>query len=142
MEINNIKNMQPITSVERLKNTIQLLEVEQAISWQLVNDQFKITYESLRPVNIIKNTVKDIVKSPDILTNILGAVVGMGTGYLSKKIVVGASSNIVRNILGSLLQVGVSNSVANHPDAIKSVGQYIFNHFLRKKEKKEQTEND
>jgi hypothetical protein len=59
---------------------------------------------------------------------------GLATGYLSRKIVVGASGNIFRKLLGSILQFGVTNIVAQHPDVIKSIGQFIFQHIFRKKE--------
>ena len=46
--------MQNITSTAGLKNAIQLLEAEQAVKGQLLKEQFYITYESLKPVNLLK----------------------------------------------------------------------------------------
>jgi hypothetical protein len=31
------------------------------------------------------------------------------------------------------MQLGVTNTVAQHPDTIKSIGQYIYQHFIRNK---------
>ena len=126
--------MQNITSTAELKNAIQLLEAEQAVKGQLLKEQFYLTYESLKPVNLLKSTLKDIASSPYLIDNILGTAMGLATGYLSKKIVVGASGNIFRKLFGSVLQFGVTNVVAQHPDAIKSFGQFIFQHIFRKKE--------
>jgi len=126
--------MKNITSAATLKNAIQLLEVEQAINEQLLKDQFYLTVESLKPVNLLKGTIKDIATSPFLIDNILGSVVGLATGYVTKKIVVGASSNILRKLLGSVVQVGVSNAVAKHPEEIKTLGQYIFQKIFRRKE--------
>jgi len=128
--------MQNITTIAELKNTIQLLEVEQAINGELLKEQFFLTYESLKPVNILRNTMKDISSSPYLIENILGATLGLGSGYLSKKIVVGASGNIIRKLFGSVLQFGVTNLVAQHPDVIKSFGQFIFQHIFHKKDHK------
>jgi len=125
--------MQNITSTAELKNAIQLLEVERGINEQLLKEQFHITYESLRPVNLLKGTLKDIASSPYLIDNILGAAMGLASGYLSKKIFIGASGNKFRKFLGSILQFGVTNVVAQHPDAIKSFGQFIFQHILCKK---------
>ncbi len=127
--------MQNITSFTELKNAIQLLEVEQAAKGQLLREQFSITYESLKPVNLLKSTLKDLSSSPYLIENIVGSAVGLASGYVSKKIVVGASANIFRKLFGSILQFGVTNLVAQNPDAIKSVGQYIVQHIFRKKEK-------
>ena len=86
--------MENITSKNSLKNAIQLLEVEQAIQGQLLKEQFYLTCESLKPVNLIKSTLKDIVLSPNLIDRILGNAIGLATGYLSKKIFIGTSGNI------------------------------------------------
>ena len=52
--------MQKITSLDGLKNAIQQLEIEQGEKGRLLKDQLFITYNSLRPVNIIRKTLKDI----------------------------------------------------------------------------------
>ncbi len=127
--------MQNITSITGLKNAIRLLEVEQAIKGQLLKEQFYLTCESLKPANLIKSALKDIVSSPNLIENILGNVIGLATGYLSKKIFIGASGNIFRKLSGSILQSGVSNLVAKHPEAILSFGQFILQHIFRKKER-------
>lgn len=128
--------MENITSAMELKNAIQLLEVEQSFKGQLLKEQFYITYESLKPVNILRSTLKDIISTPNVIDNILGTTIGLASGYLSKKIVVGTSANIVRKLIGSLLQLGITNTVAQHPETIKSFGQYLFQHIFHKKEHK------
>jgi len=126
--------MQNISSAIELKKAIQLLEIEQTVNRQLLKDQFLITYESLKPLNILKRTLKDIASSPNLVDNILGATVGAASGYLTKKIIVNSSGNIFRNLFGSILQFGITNMVAQHPDAIKSFGNFILQHITRKKE--------
>jgi len=128
--------MENITSISELKNAILLLEHEQELKLQSLKEQFYITYQSLKPVNLLLNTFKEVATSPNLIDNILGTVVGLATGYLSKKVVVGASGNILRKLFGSVLQLGVTNSVSQHPEAIKSIGQFIFQNFFRKKEAK------
>jgi hypothetical protein len=126
--------MQNITSTSDLKNAIQLLEVEQAATGHLLKEQFYITYKSLKPVNLLMGTLKDIASSPYLIDNILDTAIGLATGFLSKKIFIGASGNIFRKLFGSVLQLGVTNIVAQHPDGIKSLCQSIFQHIFRKKE--------
>jgi hypothetical protein len=126
--------MQNISTTAELKNAIQLLELEHEYKGQLLKEQFYVTIEIFKPVNLLKGTFKDMVASPFMIENILINVVGLATGYLSKKIFIGASGNIIRKLLGSILQVGVTNAVEQHPDAIKSIGQSIFQHIFRKKE--------
>ena len=127
--------MQNITSVAGLKNAIQLLEAEQAVKRQLLKEQFHLTYESFKPVNLLKSTLKDIASSPYLIENILGNAIYLATGYLSKKIVAGESANIVRKLISSLLKFVVTNVVAHSPDPVQSFGQIILQRIFRKKER-------
>jgi hypothetical protein len=127
--------MQTITSILELKNAIQLLESEQDIKGQILKEHFLLVYESFKPVNLITRTLNDIAKSPFLIDNMLGTAIGLASGFLSKKIFVGASGSLVRKLLGSVLQFGVTNVVAQHSDTIKSIGQVIFQYFLRKRVK-------
>ncbi len=79
--------MQNITSIAELKNAIQLLEVEQADKGKLLKEQFYSTVESFKPANLIANTLNDIEKSPYLIENILGAAVGLVTGFYSNKLI-------------------------------------------------------
>ena len=123
-----------ISSSTDLKEAIRLLEIDQAEKGLLLREQFHLTYESLKPVNLLKSTLKDISLSPSLINTILGTTVGLATGYLSKKIVVGASANIFRKLFGTIMQISIVNTVAQHPEAIRSIGQSILQHILRKKE--------
>lgn len=125
--------MQKITNALELQNAILVLENEHAIKELLLKEQLYCTYESLKPINIIKNTLRDAISTSSLTDNLLGAISGLAGGYLSKKIVVGKSGNIIRNMLGSVLQFGVTTTLAQHPDAIKQVGQFLFQHLFRKK---------
>ncbi|MDZ4203402.1 MAG: hypothetical protein U1C46_01170 [Bacteroidales bacterium] len=126
--------MQNITSSAGLKKAILLLEVVQADKEQLLKEQFFLICESVKPVNLLNSTLKNIASSPYLIDGILATTMGLATGYLSKKIVLGASGNIFRKLIGYTLQFGVANVVAQHPNVISSLGQYIFKHIFRKKE--------
>jgi hypothetical protein len=123
-----------INSVVTLQNAIQLLEVEQADKRQLLKEQFYLTYESLKPVNLLKRTLNDIATSPFLIDNILNTGMGLVSGWLSKKVFIGTSGNLFRKLMGSVLQFGITKIIAQHPDTTKSLGQFIFRHILRKKE--------
>jgi hypothetical protein len=125
--------MQKIDSIAELKNAIQLLEVEQADKGQLLKEQFFLTYESLKPVNLIASTLNDIKKSPYLIENILGAAVGLVTGFYSNKLIFNSRGNKLKKLIGVVLQFGVTNLVAKHQDTILSIGQVLINRLTRKK---------
>jgi hypothetical protein len=126
--------MQNITSMATLKNSILLLEAEQNIKEQLLKDQLFLTFESLKPANLIRHTLKEISSSPYLIDNISGSAMGLLSGFLSRKIFVGTSGNLIKKLVGSVLQFGVTNIVAQNSDMIKSVGQNVLQHFFHKKE--------
>jgi hypothetical protein len=123
--------MSEITSFEGLVDEIHLLEIEQAVKRQLLKEQLNITYETLKPINLIKSALTDISTSPYLIDNIMGTAMGVASGFLTKKIFVGASGNLIRKLLGSILQFGVTNVVAQNAETIKSFGQIVFQHLIR-----------
>lgn len=125
--------MQNITSAAELKDAIQLLEAEQSIKGQLLREQLFLTYEGLKPINLLKNALKEISSTPYLIDNISGTAMGLLGGFLSKKIFVGASGNLIRKLFGSVLQIGVTNLVTQNSEIIKSVGQALIQHFFQKK---------
>jgi hypothetical protein len=125
--------MQSITSYEGLRNAIRLLEIEQGIKGQQLKDQLHITYESLRPINLISNTLKELSSSRYMTDNISAAAMGLVSGFLSKKIFVGTSGNAFRRLIGSILQYGITNLVSQNSEVIKSFSQSLFQYFFRKK---------
>ena len=127
--------MENRSALAELRIEIELLEVQQALEREVLVEQFYQTYESLKPVNLLKNSLSQVISSPFLIDNILGTAVGLASGYLSKKIVVGASGNIFRKLLGFIIQLGVTGSVSQQPDSIKSIGHYIYQHLLHKKER-------
>jgi hypothetical protein len=108
------------------------MEVEQSINGELLRKQFKITYENLKPLKLIENSLRDIVTSPKIGNSLLGATLGIAAGFLTKKIAVGKSHNIFRILFGSFLELGVTKAIALHPEAIKSAANFLFEQIRSK----------
>lgn len=129
-----MNNVERITSVAGLKSEISVLEDEHSAKELLLREQLYLTYESLRPVNIIKDTLRDMF-SPNLTENISGTAIGAAGGYLLRKLLVGSSRNLFRKLLGSVLQLGITNVAANKSEAITSFGQYLLQKLLHKKEK-------
>jgi hypothetical protein len=117
-----------------LRFTIYQLEKKQAEEGKLLKEQFILTYESLKPSNLFRSAMSDVATSPYLIDNIVGTAIGLGTGYLTRKVTLGTSGNIFKRLLGSAMQFGVTNIVAQHPETIKAIGKFIFKHVLHKKE--------
>jgi hypothetical protein len=125
--------MQNIKSIAELKNSIQLLEVEQAEKGKLLKEEFYQTIESFKPANLVANALNSIEKSPFLIENILGAAMGLVTGFYSNKLIFNAQGNKLKKLIGVVLQFGVTNLVARNQGAVRSIGQVVFKHLARKK---------
>ena len=109
--------MKKIHNSEDLKNAIIELERKRNVEEAAIKYQFKETCETLKPANILKNTVSEVAASPKFRHNILNIAIGLGAGYLSKKVVVGRSAGLLKRTLGTALQFGVASLVAKREDA-------------------------
>lgn len=96
-----------------LRERIKLLEVKQAEELTILREQFYETYESMKPVNLIKKAYHDIVGSAELKNDLISSVLGLIAGYISKKIVVGWSDNPFKKILGGILEFVVASFVRN-----------------------------
>ncbi len=124
--------MASINYTERLDETIRKLELQHADERKLLRQQFNEAYESIKPANLIRTAISDIATSPDLKGNLVNYAIGMGTGYLTRKVVMGATHNPLTKLLGGLLQVGVSNVVSKKSDLIKSAGTGLLKMILSK----------
>jgi hypothetical protein len=125
--------MQKVTSVAELKDAIQLLELEQADKENLLKEHLHTTFESFKPANLIARALNDINKSPYLIENILGAGVGLVTGFYSNKLIFNPRGSKLKKLIGVILQFGVTNLVARNQGTIKSFGQVIFKHLANRK---------
>ena len=125
--------MQKITNATDLKMAILQLEDKQAAEWPLLKNQFHATYEGFKLINILKSTFKEGVSSPDLVTNTLKAAVGLATGFVTKKLLVGKTINPFKKILGIIVEMVVAKNVAENADSIKSIGSIFFKKFGNKK---------
>lgn len=124
--------MENINSAAELKLAIQAKQFELAMQGEILKEQLSIAFESLKPISLIKNTLSEITSSPYLIENMLSAVTGLVSGYVSKKIAVGTSHNVFRKVMGSILQFSVTNLVAQHPEILKNFGQLIIEKIFHK----------
>lgn len=126
--------MDKITNTTELNQAILLLEAKQTLEGCILKEQFKITYESLKPINLIKSTISELAASPDFKNDLLNTTLSLAVGYLSKKLAIGSTNNPFKQILGTILQMGVTNVVSKNADGIKSTVLNLIHTLFAKKE--------
>ena len=97
----------------------------------LLKDQLHTSYESLKPVNLIKSTFKEFTSSADTKNDLFGSALSLGIGFVAKKVFVNSSHNRFRRVVGTLLQVAITNVVSKQSDHIKVLGENLIHRFLK-----------
>lgn len=134
--------MKTINSTSELTEAILLLETRQADQGIQLREQFNLTYESLKPLNLIKSTFREAASSRELKDNIINTGTGLVAGYLSKKLFEGVSHSPLKKILGSALMFGITNMVSRNPETMKSLGQKFLNGISFKPVDKNVNRND
>lgn len=67
-----------------LNQLIVIKEAEQLQQGTALKEHFRETYESLKPINILKSTFKKASSSPNLKSQLTNTAIGMTTGFLAK----------------------------------------------------------
>ena len=124
--------MKKSNELKALEDAINQLKTQRAQELILLRNQFYLTYESLKPINLIKHTFKEASSSTEIKEGMVSSVIGLTTGYFTKAILIGSSANPIKKILGTLLQFTVATLVAQNSDSIKSIGKVVLDKLFKK----------
>lgn len=103
------------TAIERLKNKNE----DQKI---LIKQDFNAAIQSLTPSGLLKSAAKNIAAHPDIATSAVGTTLAVGAGVLSKKIIMGGSKNIFKNLLGTAVEFAVIGGFRKNAELIAGIG--------------------
>jgi hypothetical protein len=89
--------------------------------------------ERLTPINLLRGTVEKIATTTSLKDSILGTSVGVGAGFLIKKMVKGSSGNRIRGMIAMALQYGIINMASRNPAIIKNLGQHLIHSIFKKR---------
>jgi hypothetical protein len=129
--------MTSITTSAELKAAIQQLELEQKESFIALKEEFGRTQENFKLINIIKSTFKAAVDVPDLKTDIVNAAIGLTSGIVAKKLIIGKTLNPLSKLLGVALEMFVANKVTKNADQIRSTGSIIMDKLFKHKDQAE-----
>jgi hypothetical protein len=123
--------MAKISPVETLKESIRLLEIQQAEEREIVKQQLKITYESLKLSNLIKSSLKELTSSTELKGTLFESLTALLTGFITRKILVNSKSNVFTRILGLFMQYGVTTLVARNAETIRDFLSGLVDKLIR-----------
>lgn len=127
--------MQKINSETSLRDAILQLERKREDEEIMLREQIQLTYESFKPINLIKSTFKEVANSDDFKDDLINTSIGLTAGFLSKKLFEGVTHSPLRKFLGTALMFGIKKVVANNPETVKTVVHGFFNIIKSKLDK-------
>jgi len=84
-----------------LVEKINSLKEQQEIDLHNLKYQFHETYESFKPMNLIKNTFFDATKSPDVKNKFVDGAINLATGALSGNLLWGLTERPIKKALST-----------------------------------------
>jgi hypothetical protein len=101
-------SMKKIHNSRDLKEAIAELELKKDAQELILKNQFRETYQAYKPASLLKNTIQEVSESPQFRNNLLNIAIGLGAGYLSKRMVIGKSAGLFKKAAGTALQYGIT----------------------------------
>lgn len=128
-----------ITNADELDKAIAELQKQQVQKKTLMILQFHELQESMRPINLLKNTLNKIAQPGDVRDTLIKAASGIGMGLLTKGLITGKSKGIVSAVVGKTVRVAVAKTVFNNAEVLKAYGVAIYNNLFKNKLNKTKT---
>jgi|GEM_PF-2744056 len=115
-----------------LQQAILELERQKTDDGQALRDQWDHTKKNLNPMTLVKDGVKELFSAPDVKTGVVKGLLGLASGFVTRKLVVGKSDSMARKVMGTLAQTGVTSLAFKRSDAIQEKGASLLSGLLKK----------
>lgn len=124
--------MKKITNAAELKLAIEAKEAEQSDKLNALKSQYEFTVESLKPINLIKESVSAVASSSYQSSKVVGIISDLMMGYFTKNIFSGKINNSFKNILTTGLKMGMTKIFASNFSDAKLLSKIVFEELRRK----------
>ncbi len=104
--------------ISQLEAQTQLMEVE-------LKDKFAQTYHSLKPGNILKNTLADFNATPGLKSTLFTTVLNLGLNFVGGKMLLG-SGGIAKRAAGAALQFGAGKLIGKKINVLRKFASNLF----------------
>ena len=123
--------MEKYESSNAVRDAIVELERQQALESRQISMQFVSAFESIKPINLIRSTIKDVTESKDLTENIVQTSIGLAAGYVTQSLFQKPSHGPLRKLFGTIVSYGITNFLATHPKLLAAIGSKVV-HLFRK----------
>ena len=121
-----------IRNSEELTDAIAALELKAIVQKREIEECFHLVEEEFKPVNLVKNGFRSVF-SGENKGDLLNALLGLGSGVLSRKLLLGKSSGFIGKTVGKAIQWGMAGLVSKNAEKIKEKAGGIIDRLFRKR---------
>lgn len=118
-----------------LAEAIAELELKASLQKKDIQESFNVLSENLKPVNLIKNGVRSVFDGGN-KEDLLKAIVGLGSGILSRKLILGNAKGFIGKNIGRAVQWGIAGLVSKNAEKIKDKAGIWIDKYLKKSKSK------
>lgn len=122
--------MDTVNPTDSLNASIAMLEQKRATDFRSLKEQLHTTGESLKPANLIRGAVRDVVGSPQLKSILIKTAIGLAAGFIAKKLVTRQQTSTKKQILGNALQYGITLLASNQNTMIRTAGVLVAKSIL------------
>lgn len=124
------KRMKKKSPNDLLDESMLLLEAKRDLELVHLKQGFEEVRESLKPMNIIKGTIKKATSSSDLKEGIGKTAIGVVSGFLVKNILFRKTLNPANLIARGLVQTATIGLAATNMDKLKLKGAKLLRAIL------------
>jgi hypothetical protein len=116
-----------------LQEAISILEIQQAEEGRLLKEHLVVVYDMLKPINLVKNAFNEIASAIENRKGLINSLIGILTGYLTQRIIIGSKPGLIKKLTGVLLNYGVAAMISKYAETVKMMGLHLLSQLLGQK---------
>lgn len=103
--------MKTINQKAVLMERIVALQSKQTQDFEALKNQYQVTIDSFKPLNLIKNSILDVATTPNLKSYLISGAIGLGSDYLSKTFLNENDKNPIKRVIGKVVRFALKNIV-------------------------------
>lgn len=123
--------MDKVTDLSSLNARISFLEQKRDYDKEVIVSTFHEFLESLKPANMLRHLITSIRESHEMKTDIMHGLVGLGTGFLTNKLLLSSFHGPIKRIIATVIQAGITNAAVKYPEQIKEKSISVLTRILQ-----------
>ena len=120
-----------ITNCDELNEAIAELELKAAAQKRDIQETFAAVSENLKPMNLVKSGFRSVF-SGEHREDLVNALIGLGSGFLGRKLILGKANGFVGKTVGKAIQWGMAGLVSKNAEKIKEKAGELIDRLFRK----------